>query len=99
MQTFLLECRPFVDYISPKVRIADSLWTLRTFFVTLDPATITIKQSRDPTKCVIWFFAPIITFNCIELLSASDILKLATKVTPNTLPHPMLTVVTMFSNQ
>ena len=38
-QTYLLECRPYVDYISKKVCIADPMQTMQTVFVTLvDPA-------------------------------------------------------------
>ena len=35
-QTYLLECRPYVDYISKKVCIADPMQTMQTVFVTLD---------------------------------------------------------------
>ena len=34
-QTYLLECRPYVDYISKKVCIADPMQTMQTVFVTL----------------------------------------------------------------
>ena len=35
-QTYLLECRPYVDYISKKVCIADPMQTMQTVFVTLN---------------------------------------------------------------